>query len=189
MRRRYLSQTRTGPAAAGGMTLIEVTIVIAILATLMAIMVIAMQPAGEQAKLKAATALMNKLKPGLTSRVSWFPTSGLTDKIAVFPQTIAECSDLSGATTEHESAECLYWMLLGDGARGTDQLDAAKFNSKEIRDTDGDGFNEFVDPWGIPVRFERSPTRAAGSVRDDPRVTIAGPDRQFGGSDDITSDD
>lgn len=56
-------------------------------------------------------------------------------------------------TTQHESAECLYLVVMygfidADGGR-------KRFRESEIGDVDGDGLKEFVDAWGRPIRFLR----------------------------------
>ncbi len=52
-----------------------------------------------------------------------------------------------------QGAECLYLIVtLGfvDELGGRDL-----FNESNVGDTDGDGFNEFLDAWGTPIRFLR----------------------------------
>jgi prepilin-type N-terminal cleavage/methylation domain-containing protein len=89
-----------------------------------------------------------------------------------FPQTWAEASTLISASKASfsppttaspypaESAEVLYWIMTSDLARipgytqeGTDNFTGA------IADTNGNGFPEFVDGWGNPLRWYRWPTR------------------------------
>jgi prepilin-type N-terminal cleavage/methylation domain-containing protein len=65
---------------------------------------------------------------------------------------------------QNESAECLYLILTTGPNSARDQ-----FAGYEIADTDGDGWSEFVDGWGRPIRFLRW---APGLVDSDiqPRV-------------------
>jgi prepilin-type N-terminal cleavage/methylation domain-containing protein len=58
-----------------------------------------------------------------------------------------------------ESSELLYFMLTRWGTLGTSSANEDQFTSAEIEDTDQDGFPEFVDGWGNPLRFYRWPTR------------------------------
>lgn len=52
-----------------------------------------------------------------------------------------------------EQSECLYLILseMRDGDRSALNV----FMSSEIGDTDGDGMNEILDPWGTPIIFFR----------------------------------
>ena len=64
---------------------------------------------------------------------------------------------------EQQDAECLY-MILTEGA--SDERNGREmFLESEIADVDGDGAPEFVDGWGMPIRFIRWPV---GFI-DDPR--------------------
>lgn len=77
-------------------------------------------------------------------------------------------------TEEHQSAECLYMLIVygtGDGEART------LFPESNVGDTDGDGAPEFIDGWGNPISFMRW---APGFVSDiqinanelgDPSVT------------------
>ncbi len=56
---------------------------------------------------------------------------------------------------DNQGAECLYMFVMratGDGEA------ASMFNADQIADTDGDGFNEFIDGWGKPISWLRWPT-------------------------------
>jgi prepilin-type N-terminal cleavage/methylation domain-containing protein len=55
-------------------------------------------------------------------------------------------------TDANERSECLY-MIVTMGA--TDGGGRELFGESEIGDTDGDGFPEFLDGWGRPIRFLR----------------------------------
>jgi len=58
-----------------------------------------------------------------------------------------------------ESSELLYWTLTKSEVYGIPPVDENEFTSSEVRDTDGDGLLEFVDSWGNPLQFYRTPTR------------------------------
>jgi prepilin-type N-terminal cleavage/methylation domain-containing protein len=57
------------------------------------------------------------------------------------------------AVLENQGAECLYMIVMECLAREGDSREV--FKAADIKDTDGDGFPEFVDGWGMPVRFLR----------------------------------
>lgn len=65
---------------------------------------------------------------------------------------------------ENESAECLYLILTTGPNSARDQ-----FAGYEIADTDNDGWPEFIDGWGRPIRFLRwAPGLADSDIQ--PRV-------------------
>jgi prepilin-type N-terminal cleavage/methylation domain-containing protein len=71
-------------------------------------------------------------------------------------------------TAQFQNAECLYMMLtvgVMDDASGREL-----FAESEIGDVDGDGAPEFLDAWGMPIRYLRWPV---GFV-DDPRQDASG---------------
>jgi prepilin-type N-terminal cleavage/methylation domain-containing protein len=59
------------------------------------------------------------------------------------------------AVVTYQGAECLYLIVtLGI----TDELGGRElFNESNIGDVDNDGFKEFLDGWGMPIRFVRWP--------------------------------
>jgi|GEM_PF-847372 len=81
-------------------------------------------------------------------------------------------------TRKTESSELLYYALTSMEIFGIPPV-ATEFRDVEVRDTDADGLLEFIDGWGRPLRFYRSPTRlikpyglfgpdgVAGTVSDD----------------------
>lgn len=62
-----------------------------------------------------------------------------------------------------ESAEVLYFVLTKATLPGYTQEGDDQITTTDARDTDGNGFLEFVDGWGQPIRYYRWPTRL---VRD-----------------------
>lgn len=66
-----------------------------------------------------------------------------------------------------ESAELLYFALTANTSYGVAAVDADRFTTREVVDTDEDGLPEFVDAWGNPLRYYRWPTRLIDS---DPPV-------------------
>jgi prepilin-type N-terminal cleavage/methylation domain-containing protein len=58
-----------------------------------------------------------------------------------------------------ESAEVLYFLLTKATLPGYTQEGDDQFSSADALDTDGNGFLEFVDAWGQPLRFYRWPSR------------------------------
>ncbi|MDG2128233.1 MAG: type II secretion system protein [Fuerstiella sp.] len=80
-------------------------------------------------------------------------------------ETASHASDSVHAT---ESSELLYFMLTQSGTFGSSPVDADQFTSSEVIDTDEDGFPEFVDAWGHPLRFYRWPTRLFDPTAPNP---------------------
>jgi prepilin-type N-terminal cleavage/methylation domain-containing protein len=58
-------------------------------------------------------------------------------------------------TREHESAECLYLILATTNLHNGKAID--NIPADRIRDTDGDGVPEVLDPWEKPYAFIREP--------------------------------
>ncbi len=67
-----------------------------------------------------------------------------------------------------ESSELLYFTLTQSGTFGSSSVDADQFTPSEIADTDLDGFPEFIDAWGHPLRFYRWPTRLFDPTAPNP---------------------
>ena len=64
------------------------------------------------------------------------------------------------------NAELLYLIVEGSDLNGSSAIEL--FGKSEIKDTDGDGLNEFVDAFGRPIRWIRWPAGFAGSSRYHP---------------------
>jgi prepilin-type N-terminal cleavage/methylation domain-containing protein len=58
-------------------------------------------------------------------------------------------------TDTWESAECLYAIVANSFTGGANALEG--FHASEIGDVDGDSYPEFIDAWGVPIRFIRWP--------------------------------
>jgi type II secretory pathway pseudopilin PulG len=56
-------------------------------------------------------------------------------------------------TLEFQNAECLYMIVMSALAEEGDARDV--FKPDDVKNVDGDGFPEFVDAWGQPIRFLR----------------------------------
>jgi prepilin-type N-terminal cleavage/methylation domain-containing protein len=81
-----------------------------------------------------------------------------------FPQTREEIDaalqpELANKRTQADNAEILYDFLVRSAVLGETPVANDAFNANEVADPDGDGFPEFVDAWGRPIRFYRWPTR------------------------------
>ncbi len=79
---------------------------------------------------------------------------------------------------DFQSAECLYMIVMGCLAQEGDSRDT--FTARDVGDVDNDGFPEFIDAWGQPIRFLRwAPGLTSGiQVRGVTRPTVnsmAGP--------------
>lgn len=81
-----------------------------------------------------------------------------------FPQSFGEIPNASAlypkiAGQTVSNPEILYHFLTQSGTIGGRPIGADAFSSAEVADTDNNGFPEFVDAWGHPLRFYRWPTR------------------------------
>ncbi len=86
-----------------------------------------------------------------------FPQNFVEKNLATAPPT-----GVTYVSAKHqqvtESTALMYWVLTSSEVYGIAPVDESEFSSSEVRDTDGDGLNEFVDGWGRPLRFYRWPT-------------------------------
>lgn len=55
--------------------------------------------------------------------------------------------------------EILYDFLTQEGMIGNSPVALDAFSAQEVQDIDNNGFPEFIDAWGHPLRFYRWPTR------------------------------
>lgn len=77
-----------------------------------------------------------------------------------FSRYIAILNDLTGGniaawTPQYEGSETLYLILATSQVGGRSGLEVIP--SEQIRDTDGDGVPEILDPWGVPLVWIRWP--------------------------------
>lgn len=61
------------------------------------------------------------------------------------------------------NAELLFLIVEGSELNGSSAIEL--FGKSEIADTDGDGLNEFIDAFGVPIRWIRWPAGLSGSSR------------------------
>ena len=95
--------------------------------------------------------------------------------------------DLSKHTRDTESCELLYYALTKMEVFGVPPI-GDEFRTQELKDTDGDGLLEFVDGWGRPLRFYRSPTRLIkpyGVLGPDGVPGFMGDDDTMNGAEDL----
>lgn len=60
---------------------------------------------------------------------------------------------------KQESSEVLHFILTRANVPGFPPIGEDSFASSEVADTDSNGWPEFIDAWGQPLRFYRWPTR------------------------------
>ena len=76
-------------------------------------------------------------------------TAGVTDTA---PQQAYTRTFATGTpTSDYADAECLFMIVMQGGI--ADCLDCGELGSSSKGDTDGDGFFEFLDAWGQPIRY------------------------------------
>ncbi|MCY2973407.1 MAG: type II secretion system protein [Planctomycetota bacterium] len=67
---------------------------------------------------------------------------------------------------QNANAELLYLIVEDSTLNGTSAIEA--FGNSEIADTDNDGLFEFIDAWGVPIRWLRCPAGINSTARFDP---------------------
>lgn len=184
-----------------GFTLVELLVVIALIAFLIAITVTAYGNYVQSTRVKASRTTVTKVasilddrlrafniafEPGrqnqFSADINNYVANGLDLELAriivrkeklkqFFPQRFAELDatqvandgftlpGTSNSDDETESAEVLYYMLVHGDVLGAAPVADDEFLGSEVADTDKDGWLEFVDSWGNPIRFYRWPTR------------------------------
>lgn len=90
-----------------------------------------------------------------------FPNTGTTITRPSISQSYYAKYSAGTPTTAFQDAECLYLIVMAAMAEEGDAREMFKADS--IKDTDGDGYMEFVDAWNRPIRFIRWP---AGFISD-----------------------
>lgn len=170
-------------------TLVEILVVVAIIATMTALLVATFGGAFGVAREKATLATIKKINLAINERVNalemaiekgelrdtidTLQKTGYSRAAAVtevrkdqmkkmFPQTWAEAGvapPSANTPSAADNAECLYWAVTSGIVHGAASVGQDSYDSSEVADTDKDGLLEFVDGWGNPLRFYRWPTR------------------------------
>jgi prepilin-type N-terminal cleavage/methylation domain-containing protein len=189
-----------------GFTLVELLVVIIIVALLSALTLGALRTGGIRAKEDSARSFVVHVSDSLMElfeelddqgftgdgvggsyAVRWqipitrfdalYPSGG--NPIAPFGSTYRSYAQSMSAGSATESAECLYMIMTQTGyfADFVETLHAT-----QVADTDGNGLNEFIDPWGTPIRLEFSPATPPGAftIQNLPVIRSAGVDQVFG---------
>jgi prepilin-type N-terminal cleavage/methylation domain-containing protein len=91
---------------------------------------------------------------------SWNRVKGLASGTAAFAFTTPQRAyvryeDELKPSPTHESAECLFMIVMVGGI--ADCLDCDSLGASQKDDTDGDRAPEFLDAWGQPIRFVPGP--------------------------------
>ena len=174
----FPSNNRPMAGTRRGFTLLEVLVVMGIIVFLVSITVNVVTNAISASREKKTIATIRKIDGLLSQRLDAF-TIGLKaqnlkaqSQQAViqqknlfrngFPQTLEEAGVTPVPTNDDpatQSSEAMYLFLTTMPTFDQPPVDANAFSSQEVMDTDGDGYKEFVDGWGRPLRFYRWPTR------------------------------
>jgi prepilin-type N-terminal cleavage/methylation domain-containing protein len=93
-------------------------------------------------------------------------TRQLIRKLSVVDPVSGAISPIPGWQTTNANAELLYLIVEDSAYNGSSAIEL--FGRSEIRDTDGDGLNEFVDTYGNPIRWIRWPSGSEISIRSHP---------------------
>lgn len=167
----HAPRTHVRRASAAGFTLIEMMVVISIIAVLAALVLGALSAARTHSKVQRTELVLSMLDA----------------KIKEYERDFGDWPDSKGADGLAGSEALLEALL-------TEEQNGPYINRKEmdIRDTNGNGHKEFVDPWGKPIHYihfryyDSEPPN-----RDSFRLYSAGPDKEYDpdnpGSDDIVN--
>lgn len=117
------------------------------------------QPIARQQLIEEGTATPTEAEVNARVSANW--------DIHLAHEAAAQTSDLDDLHST-ASAELLYFMLIKSGSFGSSSTAEDQFTSREIQDTDGDSFPEFVDAWDNPLQFYRWPTRLFDPTAPNP---------------------
>ncbi len=198
-----------------GFTLVELLVVIIIVSLLSALTLGALRSGGIRAKEDSARSFVIHISESLLELFEELDDQGSTTEVIngeykirwQIPVSRSDAMMLSGGVpifpfgsiygayalnitvgSSNESAECLYMIVTQTGYFG-DFLEM--LHETQVADTDGNGMNEFIDPWGTAIRLEFSPPSPpnAFDIQNLPIIHSAGVDQEFGTGDDIMSID
>jgi hypothetical protein len=115
-----------------------------------------------------------------------YPSGG--NPIAPFGSTYRSYAQSMSAGSATESAECLY-MIMTQTGYFADFLET--LHGTQVADTDGNGLNEFIDPWGTPIRIDFFPASPldAFTILNLPVIRSAGVNQEFELGEDINNND
>ena len=116
-------------------------------------------------------------------------TRQMIRRLSVLDPGTGNYSPIPGWETTNANAELLYLIIEDSTYNGSSAIEL--FGKSEIRDTDNDGLNEFIDTYGNPIRWIRWPAGTDISIRSHPDLmdpSLAGVDVQGDPMDRIKAD-
>lgn len=113
-------------------------------------------PAGNASKFSYGDVNLRKILANKELKRHFFPQRLADVRPDLQPNVATNMSPTEDSTT---SSELLYDFLTQANVLGSEPIGADTFSPAEATDKDGDGFPEFIDAWGNPLRFYRWPTR------------------------------
>jgi prepilin-type N-terminal cleavage/methylation domain-containing protein len=93
-------------------------------------------------------------------------TRQLIRRLSVVDPVSGNFTPIPGWETTNANAELLYLIIEDSTYNGSSAIEL--FGRSEIRDTDNDGLNEFIDTYGNPIRWIRWPSGTDISIRSHP---------------------
>ncbi len=159
---RDLRRTARLPQRPEGFTLVELLVVMAILASLAAILVPIVASGRRMAKVTATKQLLANTEQAIglfSNQTGYYPPDKIPSgaPLKSFSSDAAWSGSMKNPTTHMTPAEALYYCLanpyLVRGHSPFLELQA----SKESADADGDGLPEIVDPWDHAFSYNRKP--------------------------------
>ena len=161
-------------------------------------------PSGTGRTLGEIGALFNVLAPDDPSPVIGETIERTAKARSIFRRVAGNSAFFDGPDPNYATAECLYLIVASDPEA------REQFQPDEIGDVDGDGVPEFLDAWGMPIKFIRwAPVirseMQSGDAENDhdpfdsrridplafrlvPYIYSAGPDKQYGVSNETEGD-
>ena len=193
-----------------GFTLVELLVVIVIVSLLSALTLGALRSGGIRAKEDSARSFIVHISDSLLELFEELDDQGFTVNEVdgsygvrwQIPVTAVQAKHFdsstgkaippfgatyhSYATTNMSSAECLY-MIMTQTGYFADFLET--LHETQVADTDGNGLNEFIDPWGTPIRMDFFPASPPNTftILNLPVIRSAGVNQEFELGEDVNN--
>jgi prepilin-type N-terminal cleavage/methylation domain-containing protein len=199
-----MRQSGTNRPAAAGFTLVELLVVMAVIAILLTLLVPVISSSREQANIVQTNAIIDGVSMALDSyrqvHNTYPPDQGPGDadkssECLVYYLSGGSIAYNPNTQPDYEWADPLFQDTTGDGSGRMAHTIYYEFKRGQLEDGDNDNVPELVDPWRIRFIYNTgSSTNSTYNQYNAPKHRLrkydlfsAGPDKEFGTSDDINN--
>jgi prepilin-type N-terminal cleavage/methylation domain-containing protein len=186
-KRTGLTPTPTNKKLAGGLTLIELIIVVAIIAIMAAAVYVVRGPADKKANIELTKSTIELLCAALEQYHHFYnefpdPNGNLSSP-GYYPAGCGDSDPNNAEKLAYRLSLCPDAQVILNRINNMGSRDN-KMTPRMVKDrAPADGYPEYVDAWGMEFRYQYD----KDEKWNFPLITSAGPDREFDTGDDITS--